>query len=190
MARTIAFDRDEVLDKAAELFRERGYEATSTQDLVEHMGIARASLYNTFGDKHQLFLAALQRYQDIHAGEIGRMLQTEPALLGIRKVFEFVGREAVRDPRGCLVINTTMESPHSERDIQSFCEQSARLGEMSFRFALERARLAGELPPGANIAALARFLHNAFLGLRTLGHTHPSRETVQDVIETTLAALR
>ena len=58
MARQREFDREEVLDRALEAFWARGYEATSIQELVDCMGLQRGSLYNTFGDKHGLFVAA------------------------------------------------------------------------------------------------------------------------------------
>lgn len=62
MARTKAFEIDAVLDKAMRLFWTQGYEKTSMQDLVDNMGINRKSIYDTFGDKHTLFLKALARY--------------------------------------------------------------------------------------------------------------------------------
>ena len=62
MARPKQFDRDEALERAMAVFWRRGYEGTSVRDLVEHMGINRGSLYDTFGDKRTLFLAAVDRY--------------------------------------------------------------------------------------------------------------------------------
>jgi AcrR family transcriptional regulator len=64
MARPKEFDSDQALDKAMEPFWRQGYEATSIKDLVRHMGINRGSLYNTFGHKHRLFLACMDRYCD------------------------------------------------------------------------------------------------------------------------------
>ncbi len=70
MARHKEFDQDEALQKAMEAFWARGYEATSMQDLVEHMGINRQSLYDTFGDKHSLFLKALDRYHEVETRKL------------------------------------------------------------------------------------------------------------------------
>ena len=82
MARPKAFDVERALDRAVEVFWTRGYEATSLCDLLEHMEIGRQSLYDTFGDKHGLFLAALERYRRAMSqsllGALERPLQPGP----------------------------------------------------------------------------------------------------------------
>ena len=77
MARRKEFDRDEALHKAMEVFWSRGYEATSVGDLVEHMGINRQSLYDTFGDKHSLYLAALDRYREVEGRKLFELLSVQ-----------------------------------------------------------------------------------------------------------------
>jgi TetR/AcrR family transcriptional repressor of nem operon len=74
MARHKEFDRDAVLHKAMEVFWSRGYGATSIQDLVKHMGINRQSLYDTFGDKHALYLQALDRYGEVEGRRLFELL--------------------------------------------------------------------------------------------------------------------
>ena len=65
MARTKDFDENEVLTKAMHLFWSKGYNATSMEDLVSGLGISRSSLYDTYTDKHTLFIKALENYQQI-----------------------------------------------------------------------------------------------------------------------------
>ena len=65
------FDRQEALVSAMNLFWRKGYNDTSVQDLVEETGVARSGLYGEFGDKHELFLAALDQYQDIVHDTLG-----------------------------------------------------------------------------------------------------------------------
>ncbi len=68
-------------------FWRKGYEATSIQDLVEQMGINRFSLYDTFGDKHRLYLAALDRYRQKVASESLACLEhSHKGLTAIRSV--------------------------------------------------------------------------------------------------------
>ena len=70
MAGVRQFDPDEVVDRAMEVFWTRGYESTSIDDLVEATGINRGSLYNAFGDKQGLFLAAIDRYWTTFADDM------------------------------------------------------------------------------------------------------------------------
>src|SRR6266404_4009435 len=94
MARTKEFDSDAVLEKALGLFWERGYEATSMADLVGHLGIARASIYATFGGKRDLYLKALERYlQTRNPNPVDLLSQPGPALPAIRALIEaYAGR--------------------------------------------------------------------------------------------------
>src|ERR1051326_3516607 len=88
MARHKEFDREEALQKAMEVFWERGYEATSIQDLVEQMGINRQSLYDTFGDKHALYLAALDHYREVEGGKMFKLLERQGSVKKtLRKLF-------------------------------------------------------------------------------------------------------
>ena len=74
MARTKAFDTEEVLDRALRVFWRNGYEGTSMQDLVDGMQINRASIYDTFGNKEALYLRALQRYQNQNQDQLQQLL--------------------------------------------------------------------------------------------------------------------
>ena len=88
MARHKEFERDEALRKAMEVFWARGYGATSMQNLVEHMGINRQSLYDTFGDKHSLYLEALDRYQEVESRKIFELLEKPgPVKKALKQVF-------------------------------------------------------------------------------------------------------
>ena len=84
MVRPREFDRDEVLDRAMRVFWEKGYAATSTDDLLAAMNIGRQSLYNAFGDKRRLYLEALERYQaNSTSGHLGRLNGAASPLAGI-----------------------------------------------------------------------------------------------------------
>ena len=116
MPRPKAFDPDAALQKAMHVFWERGYEATSVQDLVEGMGINRFSLYSTFGNKHQLFVTVLERYcATIGANLVGDLEHSAAGLTAIRQFFtrlvDFFA--SAKGWRGCLMTNTAVElAPH------------------------------------------------------------------------------
>ena len=113
-----SFDEAVALGRAKDLFWALGYEATSMQNLVDHMGIGRQSLYNTYGDKHHLYLRALELYQsENHEGAMQELAtptagfdQVRSFLLGIA---ERLGRQ--EDRRACFLMNALMElSPRDE----------------------------------------------------------------------------
>ena len=81
------FDRDEALGRALEVFWAKGFEATSMQDLVDHMGINRASMYDTFGNKHALFSRAVDWYATQVLGDIARILEAPGSPLGNKNLF-------------------------------------------------------------------------------------------------------
>src|SRR6478609_6945275 len=117
MARTKEFDPDAVLQSALELFWRRGYEATSMTDLVEHIGIGRASIYATFGSKHELYLKALDRYTETHDPLLmSELSQPGPALPAVRTLVRRFAAEAASPEgrlNGCFVTNTAAElAPH------------------------------------------------------------------------------
>lgn len=70
MARTREFNKEDVLDRAIQIFSIQGYEATSIRDLIEAMGVSSSSLYEVFGDKRGIFLAALERFCEFERARI------------------------------------------------------------------------------------------------------------------------
>src|SRR5712692_608944 len=108
MARHKEFDRDEALQKATEVFWARGYEGTSIQRLVGHMGINRQSLYDTFGDKHALYLQSLDRYCQLESQKAIELLENSASVKkAVRKLFAGVVEGALCDTqrRGCFAGN-------------------------------------------------------------------------------------
>ncbi len=105
MARRKKFDQNKVLDKAIELIFRQGYHATSIQHLVAHLGISRSSLYDTFGDKHSLFLSALTRYAQHLSSQTKQALGTKLGYEAIELLFESTVELIMSDSlcRGCFI---------------------------------------------------------------------------------------
>src|SRR5262249_61525286 len=98
MARHKEFNRDEALQKAMEVFWSHGYEAASINNLVKHMGINRQSLYDTFGDKHTLYLQAIDRYREVEGRKIFELLERPGSVKKtLRRLFQSVVEESLRD---------------------------------------------------------------------------------------------
>jgi TetR/AcrR family transcriptional repressor of nem operon len=182
MPRAKAFDPDAALQKAMQVFWERGYEATSIEDLVQGMGINRFSLYSTFGDKHQLFVAVLERYcATVVADLMGELEHSAAGLAAIRRFFtrlvEFFA--AARGWRGCLITNTAVElAPHDAQAAAKVQAYVVRLEEAFYRVLLQ-AQQARQLAASHACRDLARFLAGSALGLGVLAKTSPGRQALE-----------
>ncbi len=183
------FDETVVLDRALEVFWRDGYAAASLQTLLEHMGISRQSLYNTFGDKRRLFLAALDRYIDKRADEMLAVLEAPgasfPALVAF---FRALGERS--GPKSCMVGKSCMElgidDPEIAARIHRFFERTVE----AFCNALGNAAAKGEIAPSADTAAMARFLTATLHGLGMLARGGAPPEQLSEVVEIALSALR
>jgi TetR/AcrR family transcriptional repressor of nem operon len=191
MARTKEFDQEQALDAAMHLFWERGYEATSVQDLVEATGVQRQSLYDTFGSKHGMFLQTLMRYQESVGHELSDIMKVHPrgGLPLIRAIFESRASHTVCDARGCFGSNCSVELGNSDQAV----EERIRLGrdglEELFTRCLVQAKNAQQLKSSASVSALAQFLVNAYFGLNLMAKTRPTKAMIDNVVSVTLAAL-
>ncbi|MEV8533655.1 TetR/AcrR family transcriptional regulator [Streptomyces sp. NPDC051211] len=193
MARTKEFDPDAALRAALELFWRRGYEATAMSDLVEHLGIGRASLYATFGNKHELYLKALDRYAEEHGPLLlAELSQPSPALPAVRAVVRRFAAEAGSDEHrlnGCLVTNTAAElAPHDAAAARRV-ELSWEHVETLLHSALVRAQAQGELPERRDPRTLARMLLVLMQGIRVVGKASADPARVRDAAEQALALL-
>lgn len=191
MARHKAFNREQALDKALQVFWCTGYEAASMQDLVEAMGINRQSLYDTFGDKRMLFLASLDRYVEQQSTQLQQTLeQTPSAKEGLRRIFDSIVSEAMQgDRRGCLLVNTAVELPvHDEQTARSLCSKLAQVEDL-LRDTVRRAQAAGEISRKHRPESVARFLMNNIRGLRAMAKAAADSPGMRDVVDMVFAAL-
>ena len=165
------YKREEVLDRAIELFRRQGYSATSTAELVDALGINRKSMYAEFGSKQDLFEAALERYSDVNLSRVLAPIEAPDAnAQTIRDAF--LGYAAASETRysglGCLMANTAVEraalDPGSARFVDAYLERLTK----GFRNALENARREGEIGVEADLDDLAAHFTNSVVGISAL----------------------
>ena len=190
MPRPKEFDRDEVLLEAMKVFREKGYEATSMQDLVEQMGINRFSLYSTFNSKQRLFVEVLQAYYDRVAVPFFDRLKDSTSGL---KVIEAVLMELVKSGasfNGCLLCNTIAElGATTDVRTQKILKKYLKLVEGDFRAAIARAKELGEIPPEVDAGKQAKVLTTYSTGLLSVAKVLSERE-VRDSVRAMVEAVR
>lgn len=172
MGRVREFDAGEALAAAMRVFWRQGYEATTVADLVEATGVAKASLYATFGDKHALYRAALESYAaGRDPGIVERLAGPGPALPAIKELLSSYA--AGPFDLGCFVVNAAVERLPGDDAVALTVEASWETVETALQGALARARAGGELRAEADPVRLARFLLVVLQGLRVVAKGRP-----------------
>ena len=189
---TKKFDRDEVLERAMQLFWEQGYEATGMTELIGHMGIGRQSLYDTFGDKRSLYIETLAHYFRTRVGPIMAQLRAPGSPLeNVRQVFRMWEKMAEEGHcTGCMVGNSTAEMGYNDTEIQEKLAGYLRALEGAFHDTFVRAEAQGELPRGQSPRDLARHLVNTIQGVALLSKVLRDPGMAKSVIRSSLAMLQ
>lgn len=183
MARPREFDAEEALERATRLFWAKGFEQTSLDELCAATGLGRSSLYAAFGDKRQLYLRALARYEERSAARITAALADKPIRQGLAAFLGALIDDIVAGPgrRGCFIGNCAAELARLDRTAAAQVRASLERIEATFKEAMTAAQRRGELSAGADVAALGRFLTAGIQGLRLVGKTNPDRATLEDI---------
>ena len=190
MARSKEFDEKAVLRKAMELFWKQGYEKTSMQDLVDHMGIHRRSIYDTFGDKRSLFLASLNHYEELIVNEMESIISSTSSIKQtIRDVFIFILNSIEQYPKGCLSVNAAIELSLLDKEIGRIVTKMFNRTEDMFNNLIKRGQTSGELSKEIDSDNTSRFLHNNLVGIRVLIKTNYNKKELEGIITLALSVL-
>src|SRR5262249_44035275 len=147
MARPKEFDAESALLKAMDLFWRLGYENTTIEALMLETGVARQSLYDTFGDKRALYLKALACYRDRTNGDMERMLAKSPSTkAGFGRLLQGLAAETrEQHERGCLLLSANLQRDPKDAAVADLLRDNQSRVEAIFRSALRRAQARGEL---------------------------------------------
>jgi TetR/AcrR family transcriptional repressor of nem operon len=197
MGRPREFDLDVATSHAMQLFWARGYEGTTIPHLVEATGVQRGSLYAAYGSKHDLYLAALDRYQAEESAPMARAVRAvvqegRPVVEVLRELLLGLVDQATDDPgrRGCLMVNAITERAGCDRDVARRGERAMDGMTGAFTDMLRVAQERGELAEDRDTTALARFLVLTVQGLRVAGMVDPNRAQLASAVEVAIAAVR
>ena len=179
------FDADVAIERAMNVFWSCGYHGTSLPDLLEATRLSRGSLYSAFGDKHGLFLRALDRYIDDALARLD--LELDPkrrALDGLRACLAgYVERTSgTRAKRGCLVVATAMELGAHDDDVARRIQRFFKRMQTQLAAAVTRAQAEGDLTDGVAPSVVARLLLCLLEGMRVVGKTGSERDASQAAV--------
>ena len=166
MARPKEFDRADVLDLAMQVFWEKGFEATSINDLVRRMGIGRASLYDTFGSKRDLMFAAMDCYIDRMRTQVLEALHRpgSPREIILGLFMSMIEKQQQGHSKSCLVAKSAMMTGRDNAELMDRVCRFMDLIETEFHGLLVRARKNGDIDSSKDPLALARFFRQRDAG--------------------------
>ncbi|MDD7795406.1 TetR/AcrR family transcriptional regulator [Clostridium sp. 'White wine YQ'] len=184
MGRSREFDEKVVLEKAMELFWRQGYEKTSMNDLVEHMGIHRRSLYDAFGDKHTLFLKAMDFYEELIKNKIkAGILHAETAKQAIQFIFDFI-IEGYEDKQwGCLIVNSATEMALRDKEVEEKIEIIFKETEQLIADIVRKGQQTGEISCNYDSHVLSEVFQNTLHGIRVQLRMSASKEKLHRIAD-------
>ena len=192
MPKVKQFDEAEVLKKAKEVFTEKGYNGTSMDDLVQATGLSRSSIYDTFGDKHGLFLKTLDQYRSAQLGDLKQLqAKTDSPKKKIRVIFDYLVKDMLSDEerKGCMLVNVSMEMSCVDKEIANAALQNMEEMEEQFYKLVKEGQTKGEIAKNASPKALARYLYSSLMGLRIVGKSRPDAEALRETVKVILSML-
>lgn len=191
MARPKEFDRDEALKSAIGLFANYGYEGTSTEALLEAMGVSRQSLYDTFGSKRDLYVEAVRRYNLESAAKFSKSLEDGVTPLGglQRALISHIDRRDGPTNGACLGVGSICEFGTRDPAIIAASEEAAPVFLEALVSTLARAQAAGEIRADLDPQLTAEFLLTTLNGLKVNARAGMSKRRLKEIIGMALEAL-
>ncbi|WP_336780060.1 TetR/AcrR family transcriptional regulator [Paenibacillus illinoisensis] len=182
MARSKEFEENEVLDKAMKLFWEQGYEKTSMSDLVEHMGIHRRSIYDTFTDKRTLFFKAIERFGNRTDAKLAAgVKQAKTAKEALHFIFDYMCSTEEGEPPGCMFVNSAVEMACRDEDVDAKAVGAFEKVEQLLVKLVTWGQENGEFSSQYGAQELAESLHNALIGIRVMARTSVPKEKLERI---------
>ncbi len=186
------FDPHEALGKAMKLFWAKGYAATGLAELQQHMGIGRKSLYDTFGNKRQLFIKTLQLYSDGVVRKIFSELNKAGSPLGnVRRLMRTLQElHSMPESMGCLLGVSMAQFRTNDAEMADVLRHHIKGMEEAFYKAFKRAQDVGELDGKTNIRDLARLFMGIAQGLALIGRVQDAPAVQRSIVNAALATLK
>lgn len=191
MGRPREFDVDQVLSEAMEVFWEKGFEGASFADIEARTGVRKASLFAAYGDKRELFLKAIGRYQEAGREACRANLQQGTPKQAVRRWMEDVAglSKGACGKRGCFQVNTIVElAPHDDAVADLVREHASALTEV-LADAVRRGQASGDFRTDMDARILATYVIASVYGLSVAGKTSLPDRDIDAIVRIVLSAL-
>jgi len=185
MARPFEFEKEEILSKAMILFWDKGYFNTSAQEIVDHLGISRSSVYNSFSDKRKLFIEALRFYINTESTAlIATLNHLPPTPESVRLILEHIVNDNFRStrPKGCLAVNTAIEFSNHDEEIKGIIKGNLKQVISVFADFMEKGQQQKTINTSIDAEDLAMALSNQVTAIRVAGRVITNKAFYQKSI--------
>lgn len=186
------FDKEEVLDRALNLFWKKGYNGTSIRDIEKATGLGKSSLYNTFGGKEALFFGTLKRYLSKERKNLGAALvEAKSPIKAIRAMMRISLAEKTKDVQkmGCFMVNSTTELANYNSAFNRFALEYKKSATRMLADLIEQAKQAGEISSSKDSKELANYLFSSIQGLKVYGMLVKDRKELLPIIDKVITGL-
>ncbi|MRI31446.1 hypothetical protein EOPP23_00385 [Endozoicomonas sp. OPT23] len=183
MARPKSYQRGEVIGQALKVFWEKGYAASSLSDLMTETGLNKRSLYNEFGNKEELFLEALARYQELRRPVVELLLRQPQGMNNIHDLLRTMAEHT--DPRGCLIALSLSERKLLSENVL----EQVMAGVEGLRMLVKANIDAANLPESVNREALTCLISMQSFTIAGMGKLEMERSCIKAAVEQLIALL-
>lgn len=191
MARLVAFDEERAIQKAMAVFWKKGYAATSMRDLTDAMQINSSSLYNTIGDKHQLFVRCIRHYTKMRIQAIEQRYADLGSSIQVLENFIKDAADIITtEPNSCMCIKATFEIEGDNPDIQAVINAYDDFTHQFLKNLIEHAQNQGEIDGNESADTIADYLNSLFIGWYNSFVLHKNRNKILNMAGFAIRHLR
>ncbi len=185
------FDEEASLKKATHLFWKKGYEATSTEDLMKEMGMLRGSFYNMFNSKKELFVKAINSHEECQLEELRKeFANSKQPIQSIKEMFFSLADAKIDEHiKGCLLGNIITELSNVDEELVNVAKRHLTVFENIFYEQIKKSQETGELKSQEDPKVLASYLLNLWNGINITRRIHTDKKTLRQLIEFRLSFL-
>ncbi|USD67601.1 TetR/AcrR family transcriptional regulator [Vibrio sp. SCSIO 43136] len=186
MRKNAKFDRDQVVEKAKDLYWEKGFHATSMRSLQDVIDMRPGSIYATFGSKEGLFKEALMRYTELGKAQLAKCVEENRSPIAALAAFIklIVCKSQTDAPNGmCMLAKTVAELTDENADLLAQAKSCFKSMEQEFAKVIEQAQQQGEVTSDKSAQQLAKHVQVQIAGLRTYARANDGDDSLGLMID-------
>lgn len=191
MPRAKEFDYDQKLELARNLFWEKGYHATSMQDIVDTLGLNKSSIYDSFGSKHELFINCLLHYSAFKLNQYQQAGQSVSSpFKALEKTIKDVVAATLKDNRSCMIVRTIFELAPADAAVRELIIEKGKELEKVLYDLIVKAQEQGEIKSSIQPRIAARYILSTFSSFWSHYILSQRKKEVNDMVNFMIESLK